>query len=139
MTIDHARIGHEHQAIQAAVDAMTAAFAAHDVDGIMAAYEPAAVVVGEPGRPVAGDAALRALFAGFIAVDPRFTFFAHEIVQAGDLAVHLNTWRLDGRAPDGTPVEQHGLSVAVLRRQPDGRWLLVIDHPFGDAILAARG
>jgi hypothetical protein len=23
----------------------------------------------------------------------------------------------------------------VLRRQADGRWLMVIDHPFGDAIL----
>jgi hypothetical protein len=27
------------------------------------------------------------------------------------------------------------LSVAVLKRQPDGAWKVVIDHPFGDAVL----
>jgi uncharacterized protein (TIGR02246 family) len=129
---------HDHAAIQATIDTMTAAFAAHDIDGILATYEPGAVVVGEPGRPVSGETALRALFAAFIALDPTFTFFRHEIVQAGDIAVHLNTWRLDGRGPDGAPIEQKGLSIAVLRRQPDGRWLMAIDHPFGDTILGDR-
>jgi hypothetical protein len=28
-----------------------------------------------------------------------------------------------------------GLSVAVLRRQPDGSWVMVIDNPYGDAVL----
>jgi ketosteroid isomerase-like protein len=27
------------------------------------------------------------------------------------------------------------LSVAVLKRQPAGAWKVVIDHPFGDAVL----
>jgi ketosteroid isomerase-like protein len=27
------------------------------------------------------------------------------------------------------------LSIAVLRRQADGRWLMVIDDPYGDALL----
>lgn len=126
---------HEHGAIQATIDTMTSAFAAHDLGGILATYEPGAVVVGAPRRPVSGETALRDLFAGFIAVDPRFTFFAHEIVQAGDVAIHLNTWRMEGRTPAGASVEQSGLSIAVLRRQPDGRWLMVIDHPFGDTIL----
>jgi ketosteroid isomerase-like protein len=39
-----------------------------------------------------------------------------------------------GTAPDGSAVTASGLSVAVLRRQPEGRWLMVIDHPFGDSI-----
>lgn len=131
----HAGTAQEHGAVQATIDRMTSAFAAHDVDGIMATYEPGAVVVGQPGSPASGDAALRALFAGFLALDPRFTFLKHEIVQAGDLALHLNTWRLDGRTPEGEAVSQGGLSIVVLRRQPDGGWLMVIDHPFGDGIL----
>jgi uncharacterized protein (TIGR02246 family) len=125
----------ESARVQSVIDAMTTAFAAGDIEGILATYEPGAVVVGEPGAPVAGTEALRGLFARFVALAPKFTFYDHEVVQAGDIAVHLNTWKLEGRAPDGTPVEQGGLSVAVLRKQADGRWLMVIDHPFADHLL----
>lgn len=33
-------------------------------------------------------------------------------------------------------METGGLSVAVLRKQPDGKWLLVFDNPFGGQHLA---
>jgi ketosteroid isomerase-like protein len=122
-------------AILSTIDAMTTAFHQGDIDGIMQTYEPGAVVVGEPGTPISGTPALRALFAGFIAAKARFTFLGHEVIQAEDLALHLTPWRMAGVAPDGTAVEASGLSVAVLRRQPDGRWLMVIDDPFGDTLL----
>lgn len=125
----------EASRIQAAIDTMTSAFARGDIDAILAAYEPGAVVMGEPGRPVSGTPALREMFEQFIALDPKFTFIDHEIVEAGDIALHLTTWKLEGRAPDGAPVEQGGLSVVVLRKHADGRWLMVIDHPYGDHII----
>ena len=114
---------------------MTEAFHRGDIPGILATYEPAAVVVGEPGKPAAGEAALRALFAGFIALKPQFTYSGHDVVVAGDLALHLAPWHMTGVTPDGTQIEQKGLSVAVLRRQVDGRWLMVVDQPHGDALL----
>jgi uncharacterized protein (TIGR02246 family) len=126
----------ESAKIQATIDTMTSAFARGDIDTILSTYEPGAVVVGAPGAPVSGITALREMFTQFVALDPKFTFVDHEVVEAGDLALHLNTWRLEGRAPDGTPVEQGGLSVVVLRKQADGRWLMVIDHPYGDQIMA---
>lgn len=122
-------------AVVSTIENMTGAFNRGDVEGIMRAYEPGAVVVGEPGTPVTGDAELRALFAGFIAAGARFSFEGHEVVSAGDLALHLTPWRMSATAPDGSPAAARGLSVAVLRRGPDGRWLMVIDHPWGDAIL----
>lgn len=125
----------DHAAIQSTIDTMTSAFAAHDIDGVMATYEPGAVVVGEPGAPVSGTPALRDLFMQFVALDPKFTFIDHEIIQSGDIALHLNTWRMEGRDPNGSVIEQGGLSVVVLRKQPDGRWLMVIDHPYGDSLL----
>lgn len=125
----------EHPEIQSTIDAMVAAFTAHDIDGIIATYEPSAVVVGQPGVPVGGTPALRELFAQFIAINPKFTFTAHDIVQAGDIALHFNVWKMTGKAPDGTSVDQGGLSVVVLRKQSDGRWLMVIDNPYGDALL----
>jgi uncharacterized protein (TIGR02246 family) len=117
------------------IDDMVSAFHKGDIDGIMRTYEPAAVVVGEPGKPASGTPALRAMFAGFIAAKARFTFLGHEVLQADDIALHLTPWRMTGIAPDGTAVAASGLSIAVLRRQADGRWLMVIDDPYGDALL----
>jgi len=121
--------------ILSTIDDMTGAFHQGDIDGIMRTYEAGAVVIGEPGRPVSGTPALRAMFAGFIAAKARFTFLGNEVIQADDIALHLTPWRMAGVAPDGTAIAASGLSVAVLRRQPDGRWLMVIDDPFGDALL----
>jgi len=114
---------------------MTDAFQKGDIPAILRTYEHGAVVVGEPGKPLTGQAALRAMFAAFIAVKPEFTYSGHDVVIADDLALHLSPWQMSGFAPDGTAVRHKGLSVAVLRRQPDGRWLMVIDHPYGDALL----
>jgi uncharacterized protein (TIGR02246 family) len=121
--------------ILSTIDAMTNAFHQGDIDGIMRTYEPDAVVVGEPGTAVSGTPALRAMFAGFIAAKARFTFLGHEVFQAEDIALHLTPWRMAGVASNGTALAASGLSVAVLRRQPDGRWLMVIDDPYGDALL----
>jgi ketosteroid isomerase-like protein len=121
--------------ILSTIDDMTKAFHDGDIDGIMRTYEPGAVVVGQPGMPVSGTPPLRSMFAGFVAAKARFTFLGHEVIQANDIALHLTPWRMAGVAPDGTAIEASGLSVAVLRRQPDDRWLMVIDDPFGDALL----
>jgi uncharacterized protein (TIGR02246 family) len=124
----------ERASIQGTIEAMASAFRKGDIEGILQTYEPGAVVV-QPGGPVAGTPALRGMFEGFVAAQPQFTFLDHEVIQAGDIALHLMPWRMVGVAPDGSSVEDGGLSVAVLRRQADGRWLMVIDHPNGDATL----
>jgi ketosteroid isomerase-like protein len=121
--------------ILSTIESMTNAFHEGDIDGIMRTYEPGAVVVGEPGVPVSGSPALRAMFAGFIAAKAHFSFLGHELIQAEDIALHLTPWRMAGVAPDGTALAASGLSVAILRRQPNGRWLMVIDNPHGDALL----
>ena len=129
----------EHtESILATVLNMTAAFNKGDISGILCCYEPDAVVMGEPGKPSQGEGDLRAMFAGFIAMKPSFTYSGHEVVQAGDLALHIAPWRMGGVGPDGAPIEQQGLSLAVLRRQADGRWLMVIDQPHGDALFRVQ-
>ncbi|WP_197918817.1 YybH family protein [Thiosulfatihalobacter marinus] len=122
----HAEDTMDQTKILETISAMTTAFAAGDIDGIMATYEPEAVVVGEPGQPIGGDAALRAMFTEFVASGVSFTYGAHEVVVAGDIGLHLMSWTAPG--PDGPMT---ALSAAVLRRQQDGNWKMVIDHPFG--------
>lgn len=126
----------EASAIESVIEAMTKAFARSDLAGILATYEPAAVVVG-PAGPAQGREGMTALFEGFFAVKPRFSFHGHEVVTAGDIAVHLMKWDMTATAPDGSGIKDGGLSVAVLRRQPDGSWRMVIDHPNGDRVMRA--
>ena len=120
----------DEQAILQTIGSMTSAFAAVDIDAVLATYEPGAIVVAAPGAPVSGTEALRRMFADFVAAGVNFTYGAHEVVVAGDLGLHLMKWTAPG--PEG---EKTALSVAVLRRQPDGSWKMVIGHPFGDGVL----
>lgn len=124
----------ERDKVLATIATMTRAFHDGDIDGILRTYEGGAVVYGEPGKAFTGSDELKSMFAGFIAVKARFTFSGHEVSIGGDLAVHVAPWTMAGEAPDGSAVTGSGLSVAVLRRQADGRWLMVIDNPFGDVM-----
>jgi len=126
----------EEQVISA-VERMTEAFHRADLPGVLSAYEPDAVVAFEPGRPVSGANALREGFRMFFGFAPRFTYGGHEVLISGDCALHFAPWTMNGTGPDGGPVQQRGLSVALLRRGHDGQWRLVIDNPFGDRLLAA--
>lgn len=119
-------------AVLAVIDTMTMAFAAGDIDKVLTTYGLEAAVVGSPGQPVRGEPALRAMFEEFVAAGVNFTYGRHEVVVAGDTALHLMGWA----APlsDGT-LSSKSLSVAVLKKDDDGGWKMVIDHPFGNAVL----
>jgi ketosteroid isomerase-like protein len=52
-------------------------------------------------------------------------------ITAAGVALASASWQIRGTGPDGQRVEIQGTSADLLRRQVDGRWLLVVDHPFG--------
>ena len=102
-----------------------------DLEGIMAMYEPNACLVLQSGQVLQGVAAIREGIAGFIALQPTMKAESRTVVQADDLAIVCAKWSLSGTDPDGGAVNMSGLSTDVMRRQPDGTWLCVIDSPFG--------
>jgi ketosteroid isomerase-like protein len=117
------------------MDRMVEGYESSDADVILGTYEPEAAYAVAPGQHVTGTTDLRGLFVQIIAAKPAFTFGTSEVVVAGDLALHLSRYdaTLGG---DGSPDAVHtGLSVAVLRRQPGGAWLMVIDHPAGHQVM----
>lgn len=125
----------DHSHIQSTIDSNNAAVAAGDIDSILATYELDAVLIAQPGMPVMGSAALREAFKQFTAMSPKITIVSQDLIQTGDIALHSYTWKMSGKTPDGHPIEQNGFSLIVLRKQADGRWLMVIDNPFGDYLL----
>lgn len=130
----HALPAAEQQVVRA-IETMTQAFHAGNLAEVLAAYRPGAVVAFEPGLPTSGEAALAEGFEGFFQVSPRFTYSGHDALVAGDVALHIAPWDMTGTAPDGTPIRQRGLSVAVLVRSLDGTWKMAIDNPHGDRLL----
>ena len=109
----------------------TAAMNAGDLEAVMATYEPAAAAVPGPGQVVAGEAAIRELIRGFLALQPQVELAVQQVVQAGELALLLSTWTLAGTGPDGAAVRLGGTTADVVRRQEDGSWRTVLETPSG--------
>lgn len=128
----------EQNKVLSTITTMGANYNSRDIDSVMKAYEASAVVLFEPGTPVSGLASIKAAFQGSLMVNPHFVFGKHEVTIAGDIALHLTPWTMTGKTPDGQSISQSGLSVAVLRRQADGTWLMVIDNPHGQALLVTH-
>ncbi|WP_341367568.1 DUF4440 domain-containing protein [Yoonia sp. BS5-3] len=125
----------DQQDVLNAVQTMTSNFQGNDIAGVMASYESEATVLFEPGAPVSDAALMEQMFAGMAAVSPVFDYAGHEVIVNGDVAVHIAPWSMTGKTPDGQELAQSGLSIAVLRRQPDGSWKMVIDNPHGGRLL----
>jgi ketosteroid isomerase-like protein len=62
----------------------------------------------------------------------RFVERATAYVTAdGELALTIGRWEAMSKDADGNMVKIGGKDVEVVRRQPDGSWKFVIDHPMG--------
>jgi ketosteroid isomerase-like protein len=90
---------------------------AGDVEGLVALYEPDAVLAFAPGRVAAGHDEIRRVYQELLADRPVFTSGGQRpSLRNGDLA--LTSTRLPGG----------GTTAEIARRQPDGTWLWAIDH-----------
>ena len=109
---------------------LIAAFNAGDVDAALALYHRDATIVFEPGRPASGLAAIRAALDGFLASKPTLTIEGQETVEAGDVALCCTRWSLTSAGLDGSVARRTGRGAVVLRRQPDGTWLVAVENPW---------
>jgi uncharacterized protein (TIGR02246 family) len=106
------------------------------LDAVMTLYEPQPSMVPRLDHVAEGRAAVREAVGGFLAMKPTLTLEKYKIVTASDLALAIIKWSLKGTSADGQPVQLEGTSSDVMRKQADGRWLFVIDNPWGTSILA---
>ena len=92
---------------------------AGDAAGVAALYEPAAVLAYPIDQPVVGRAAIQSVYQRMVEAGLKFGVEPPlPTVRFEDLALTST------RSADNT-----GVRVQVLRRQPDGSWLRVIDRP----------
>lgn len=92
---------------------------AGDAEGLAELYERDAVLAYPPGSRTVGREAIRAVCEQMLARVSHFELEeALPTVRNGDLAVTSTR-----------PADNTGGRVQVVRRQPDGTWLRVIDRP----------
>jgi len=107
------------------------AFSTHDLEALMALYEPEATLIPQPGQVAAGTEAIREALGSFLALEPTFEGRFKHAFQAGDIALVFSEWTLSANDPDGNAIEMAGRTADEVRRQADGTWLFVIDDPYG--------
>ncbi|WP_164914246.1 YybH family protein [Aquimarina sediminis] len=125
----------EQQNVLKAIQKMTNAFHNKDIAEVMASYEPNAQVIFEPKTPITDSTVLKEMFQQAFAINPRFSYSGHEVFVNDRIATHFAPWTMTGMAPDGTEIKQSGLSVAMLRKQDNGEWLIIFDNPHGNFLM----
>ncbi len=108
---------------------------ARDLETAMTLFEPGASFVMKPGVVVSGTAGIRQALEGFMALKPTLTIEAQQIVQAGDIVQYCARWSLTGVDSTGAAVQLSGRSSSILRRQYNGKWLFLVDNPWGTDIV----
>lgn len=100
------------------------AFNRGDVEGLVALYEPSAVLTTGTGNAV-GHEAIHEAYQRILAGGGRMELRTRAVIESRDgLALLHASWKLY-RGEKVIP----GLSTEVVRRQPDDAWLFVIDEP----------
>ena len=125
----------EEQKVMDAITNMTSAFHKKDIEGVMASYTSDALVVFEPQTPITDKKQLRQMFEQTFMINPKFVYSGHEVFITGNYAMHLTPWTMTATAPDGSIISSSGLSVAILQKQVDGRWLMIFDNPHGQFLM----
>jgi len=106
-------------------------FADSDLTGLMSLYEEDAVFPTPHGTSTGHDQ-IRATLKAYLDSGAKLVFGESLVFPAGDLALIHTPWTM--QMPDGsTPT---GATAEVVRRQPDGSWMYIIDNPDGTALLS---
>ena len=92
---------------------------ARDAAGVAALYEETAVMAYPPGSQTVGREAIRVLWGKVLAHAPHFE-------QEPPLPTLING---DIALTSTPPTDGAGARAQVVRRQPDGSWLRLLDQP----------
>ena len=108
---------------------------AGDAAGLLALYEADAVFEPQFGVVLHGNAQIGDALAGLAAMKPQIVYNgATDVVIVDRIALVSNQWAMSAVLPDGSVHRDGGVSADVLRCQPDGSWLVLIDQPRGGTL-----
>ncbi|MFF2483535.1 YybH family protein [Paenibacillus sp. NPDC058071] len=104
-------------------------FPTGDPDKLMTLYDPEAVFVAQPGVVVKGWNAIREGLSNMMELNLDFELIPKKVLEFEDTALVISKWTM--KDPLSGEIRVQGQSSDVVRRQPDGTWVLIIDNPHG--------
>lgn len=112
-----------------AIRALLTAFQQRDVDAVLALYENNALMVVHPNMIATGRSSLRKVYEGIFSLSGDSRFEEQRFIEGDDLALFSANL-----AMASNPVTETHLTTMVLRKQPDGSWLIAMDNPWGPRV-----
>lgn len=112
---------------------MYQAITARDLEAAVSLYETDASFVLDDGHVAVGHDAIREVLRPFMTVeDFKFTKQPVAFISAqNDLALLRGTWSATRIGEGGGREAIGGNNIEIVRRQSDGSWKFVVDHPSG--------
>lgn len=104
------------------------AFNSRDIENFMVLYEPEAQLRTDAEGPMhIGHDAIRVALTGLLQAPGTMTALNNYCLVFENIALLRADWRLEHEGQ----IIASGSSGEIVRRQPDGRWLYVVDHSIG--------
>jgi ketosteroid isomerase-like protein len=120
----------DEAAVRAADEAWSQSAKSGQVEQMLAAYAPDAVVLA-PNAPMTSDEAGRRKMMTDLFASPGFALSWQvtkvETARSGDLAYSLGTYELSMNDASGKPMTDHGKYTTIWRKQADGSWKAIVD------------
>lgn len=119
----------DERAIRDLVKDWMAASAAGDAEKVLSLMADDVLFI-VPGQEPFGKAAYRAMCENMKGVQMEGSADISELEIFGDRAWLRNYIDVTVTPPNGSPVQRAGYTLSILRKEPDGRWLLYRDANF---------
>lgn len=98
-----------------------------NVEAVVMLFEKDALLVPRPGQPpVQGEAAIRTVVQGLVALHLQIQLIDRAVVQTDEIALTRGPWQVQINDANGVPQTLSGTGLEVARRQPNGTWRYVM-------------
>ncbi|MCM3271664.1 YybH family protein [Paenibacillus elgii] len=118
---------------------MNAAFAeaynSGDIDKMLALYEPDGILVNPNGGQDKGIEQIRKTLEDLLRLQGNMISKNIYCIPFENIALLRAHFILQTEGTDGNPMQILGHTSEIVRKQQDGSWLYIVDHPHGAELL----
>ncbi|MGG3626585.1 SgcJ/EcaC family oxidoreductase [Bacillus gobiensis] len=111
------------------------AYNSGDINNFLALYEPEAILTNTDGGKAQGVPQLRKHLEDLLQLKGKMVSKNIFCIPFEDIALMRAHWTIDTVDKDGNSIQIEGHTSEIVRKQPDGSWLYIVDHPTGSDIL----
>jgi len=111
------------------------AYNSGDIDKLLALYEPDGILVNPTGGHDQGIEQIRKTLEELLRLQGSMISKNIYCIPFENIALLRARFVLQTVGKDGNPIQIVGQTSEVVRKQQDGSWLYIVDHPYGAELL----